>query len=166
MPSPDFTKTLCGSNSSSTSSELPVYPLVTELAAGTTTPPPADMAAPHAPDMAMHAPDMAMHARDMATPPSPTGFSVAVGNAHPAKYASFPATFTAPKGEASTDFVGIFSPGADNWTWQYATPTNGATAGSVTLVAPGRAGKYEVRYVIKSSYTAKAVVPLCVGSGC
>jgi hypothetical protein len=167
VPSPDFTKTLCGTNWANVSKELPVYPLVTELAAGSTPPPPSDMATSHPPDMATsHPPDMATsHSPDLATSPPP-GFTLAVNNPSPAPGGTIAAAYTAPSGESSSDMVGIFAAGASNWTWQVAYSTQGATSGSMQLVAPTTPGKYEVRYVIKTTYTAKAIVPLCVGGGC
>jgi hypothetical protein len=243
VPSPDFTKTLCATNWSNTGAELPVYTLVTELAAGSPPPPPppptttfslavsnpspaaggaltATFTAPAgeaATDsvgiFAVGAPDTAplsSHSTNGATsgsiamtapatagpyevryvtsanatkatvaicvggscsppppppPPPSTGFSLAVDNAKPAAYGTVKATFTAPSGESASDLIGIFSVGANNWSWQYATKTGGATSGTLPLVAPGSAGKYEVRYVT-SAWTTRAVVPICVGGGC
>jgi hypothetical protein len=164
VPSPDFTKTLCGTNWANVSTELPVYPLVTELAASSSPPPPpppSDMASSPSPDMATPPPPPP----DMA---SSTGsvFAVSVNNASPAAGGTIAATFTAPSGEASTDIVGVFSAGAADWSWQVAYRTQGATSGSMQFVAPTALGKYEVRYVNTTTWTTKATVAICVGGGC
>jgi len=70
--------------------------------------------------------------------------------------------WTAPGGRPSTDWVGLFVPGAQYEIWW--TYTGGASSGSATLSAPG-AGTYEARYLLEDGYQSTATsAPVTVGS--
>ena len=65
-------------------------------------------------------------------------------------------SWTAPSGQAASDWIGLYHVGAGNtavlW-WQY---TGGATSGSFQLNAPNQVGQYQFRYLLQDGYTDAA----------
>jgi subtilisin family serine protease len=81
------------------------------------------------------------------------------------------ASWTAPSGRPTNDWVGLFQVGASNTTYLWYQYTGGATSGSVNAVMPSQTGQYEFRYLLQNGYTdvvrssaisvtATAVVPV------
>jgi hypothetical protein len=65
-------------------------------------------------------------------------------------------SWTAPSGQAASDWIGLYKVGSGNtavlW-WQY---TGGATSGSFQLNAPNQVGQYQFRYLLQDGYTDAA----------
>ena len=79
---------------------------------------------------------------------SPT--SVAAG-------ATITVAWTTPSGGANaTDWIGLYTSGAPNTSYQAYRYATGATSGSVTFTAPTTAGTYEFRYLTRNSYISVA----------
>jgi len=77
--------------------------------------------------------------------------SASPGSAAPGD--SISVSWTTPAGQgSSTDWIGLYAVGADNYSyldWRYAS---GADAGSVTMPAPAADGTYEFRYLLNNGY--------------
>jgi hypothetical protein len=61
-------------------------------------------------------------------------------------------TWTAPSGQSSLDWIGMFRVGAQNTDYGFWIYTDGATAGTWALNAPGQPGEYEFRYLLDDWY--------------
>ena len=69
---------------------------------------------------------------------------------------SFTASWAAPAGRPSTDWIGLYKVGDPNTVYGWWSFTNGSGAGSAAAVAPGVAGTYELRYLLSGGYTDSA----------
>jgi subtilisin family serine protease len=81
---------------------------------------------------------------------TPSPLSVAVGGA-------LSISWTAPPGQSTTDWVGLFHVGDPDTAYGWYGYTNGATSGTFNLTAPSPAGQYEFRYFLHNGYTRTAV---------
>jgi hypothetical protein len=84
-------------------------------------------------------------------------FTLSASPASVARNGSIAVSWTAPAGQtSSSDWIGLYVPGAANTTyvdWQY---TTGQTTGSRTFVAPSTAGTYQFRYLRNNGYASVA----------
>ncbi|HKW01023.1 MAG TPA: S8 family serine peptidase [Vicinamibacterales bacterium] len=62
-------------------------------------------------------------------------------------------SWTAPAGEAATDWIGLFHVGDPNTAAVWWAFTNGATSGSLTTTPIPDGGQYEFRYFLHNTYT-------------
>ena len=86
---------------------------------------------------------------------SPGSYSLTAAPDTAAPGGDITVSWTAPAGRATTDWVGLYRPGApddDYLWWEY---TGGAASGSATA-APAATGQYEFRYFLQDGYTRAA----------
>ncbi len=108
---------------------------------------------------------------DMVCPSTPgsanAGYSLTLSplSANPGD--SLTATWTAPAGSSTSDWIGLYQKGAVNTSYKTYFYTNGATSGSNTLTtsASYAQGLYEARYLPNNGYTSVASSStVCLGS--
>ena len=65
-------------------------------------------------------------------------------------------SFTAPSGSSASDWIGLYTVGDPNTSYQAVFFTNGATSGSWDIYGPSSPGNYEFRYLVNNSFTSVA----------
>jgi IPT/TIG domain-containing protein len=81
----------------------------------------------------------------------PGTFTVTAGASSVSPGGELSVNWTASTGRP-LDWIALFKIGAPNTSYDYYKYTNGATSGTLTLVAPKEAGEYEVRYLLNDGY--------------
>ena len=68
-------------------------------------------------------------------------------------------SWTAPAGHTSTDWIGLYVPGAANTSYRDYRYLTSATSGTVSFTAPMSPGPYELRILLTGGYTEAASAP-------
>ena len=67
------------------------------------------------------------------------------------------ASFNAPSGRPTDDWIGLFTVGSLNSAYVAKVYTNGLTSGNLQFIAPNQPGTYEFRYLINDGFSSVAV---------
>jgi pimeloyl-ACP methyl ester carboxylesterase len=67
------------------------------------------------------------------------------------------ASFNAPSGRPTDDWIGLFTIGTLNSAYVAKVYTNGLTSGNLQFIAPNQPGTYEFRYLINDGFSSVAV---------